>query len=54
MIEKLNSCAAFISTTPYDWYPETWQLYALVLGLERQSYPNAPKRLEDRINMRRN
>ena len=53
MIKQLSR-EAFTLAQPYDWYPETWQLYAVVLTLEKQRYPNAPLSLQARINLRLN
>jgi len=53
MIRQL-SIEAFTVAQPYDWYPETWQMHAIVIAWERESYPNAPKSLQARIEMRKN
>ena len=53
MIKQL-SIEAFTVAQPYDWQAAEWQLYAIVLGWERVRYPNAPKSLQARLELRKN
>lgn len=54
MTIKQISANAITETKQYDWYKETWAFYAILLGNDLTRYPNAPGKLQDRINLRGN
>ena len=53
MLEQLSR-EAFTVAQPYDWRLRDWEMYAIILAWEKQRYPNAPKSLQSRIDMRGN